>query len=239
MQLICYLSNGYPSIEKTLNNAADYITGGCDIIEIDLPTDNPFLDNQLIQNRMVASYNSDPTLNSQSKTVVTLHDRYPNQKIIILAYEKTIKEYGEEKFASLANKIQAESVILIAPENDKIKKFLMKEGVKVASYIQFHLPEKEIEEARDSNGFIYLQAKPGNEIKEGFESLDKIIKYLREERGFTQPIYCGVGISTKEDVKMVKAAGGDGVFIGSGLLKKEQEPNKMVGYLKGLKSEAH
>lgn len=44
MDLICYLSNGYPSLERSIEIAKDYVKGGCDIIEIDFPSRDPFLE---------------------------------------------------------------------------------------------------------------------------------------------------------------------------------------------------
>jgi len=41
MDLICYLSNGYPSIESSIDAAKTYVDAGCDIIEIDFPSRNP------------------------------------------------------------------------------------------------------------------------------------------------------------------------------------------------------
>lgn len=52
MNLICYLCNGYPSIEKSVEMAKLYEQAGCDIIEIDFPSRNPYLESELIQSRM-------------------------------------------------------------------------------------------------------------------------------------------------------------------------------------------
>ncbi|MGO3732245.1 MAG: tryptophan synthase subunit alpha [Vagococcus sp.] len=235
MNIICYLSNGYPTSEATLEKAETYIKGGCDIIEIDLPTNNPFLDNEKIQHRMKTSYSEDSSLESQVDTILSIRKNFPNQKVLILCYEHTIKQYGVQKFIDLFLEVDAESVILIAPENDTISKRLVTEGVKIASYIPFDLPEKEIVAAKSANGFIYLQAKPAGKVREGCETLDKAIKYLREERGFDQPIYCGMGVSTQEDIKNLKAAGADGAFIGSSLFNLEETPEKMAEYIKELK----
>ena len=41
MNLICYLTNGNPSIEGTIEMAKTYVASGCDIIEVDLPAQDP------------------------------------------------------------------------------------------------------------------------------------------------------------------------------------------------------
>ena len=52
MNLICYLSNGYPTIESSKKVAQEYVEAGCDIIEIDFPSHNPFFESELIAGRM-------------------------------------------------------------------------------------------------------------------------------------------------------------------------------------------
>ena len=52
MKLICYLSNGYPSIESSKKMAEEYVDAGCDMIEIDFPARDPFLESEYLANRM-------------------------------------------------------------------------------------------------------------------------------------------------------------------------------------------
>lgn len=52
MKLICYLSNGYPTLEESERMAQTYVASGVDTIEIDFPSRNPFLESEFIANRM-------------------------------------------------------------------------------------------------------------------------------------------------------------------------------------------
>lgn len=237
MDLIGYLSNGYPSEKETIDRAAAYIEGGCDVIEIDLPSNNPYIDGEMIQTRMKASYQNDPSLQSQAQTIKEIRSRFPSQRLFVLVYEETVIKFGLEAFIQLQKDCHTEAVILIAPSNDTVKKELEKNGIKVASYIRFHLPEEDILQAKDASGFIYLEATPSQAPKAGFETLEKVIGYLRQELGTTRPIHCGVGISTLADVKMVKEAGADGVFVGSTILRIEDDKKELVDWLKLLKRE--
>ena len=55
MDLICYLSNGYPSIDSSKETAQRYVGAGCDIIEIDFPARAPYLESEYIAGRMAAA----------------------------------------------------------------------------------------------------------------------------------------------------------------------------------------
>lgn len=40
MEIICYLSNGYPTIEASYNMAVEYADAGCRMMEVDFPSRN-------------------------------------------------------------------------------------------------------------------------------------------------------------------------------------------------------
>lgn len=235
MDLVGYLSSGYPSKEETLKNAAAYIEGGCDVLEIDLPTDNPHIDGELIQHRMVNSFTNDPSLRSQANVIREIHKMYPTQRIFLLAYEETIINFGIKSFIQLYRDVEAEALILVATSDHQLKNELMSHKIKIATYVQYHLPAEEIEAAKKTNGFVYLQATPFDENLSKHESLKEVIAHLKEVEGIEAPIYCGVGISTPEDIKQVKEAGAQGAFVGSGLLRKEEDKEELIDYIKQLK----
>lgn len=235
VNIICYLSNGAPSIEKTFANAERYIAGGCDIIEVDIPSDDPYLDNELIQTRMKSSFAQDESLLTHLQTIVELKNKHPQMRLIILSYESSILRVGLDRFAETVRKVNAEGVILVGEKDQKVRNSLQVMGIKCAAYVPFDLPEEDIENAKRSNSFIYLQAKPSGKIKAGLDSLDKVIRYLRETIGLTNPIYCGVGVSTPDDICMLKESGADGAFIGSGVIKRENDPDEQITYIHSLK----
>ena len=52
MEIICYLSNGYPTIEVSYNMAVEYADAGCKMMEVDFPSRNPYLESDYIAGRM-------------------------------------------------------------------------------------------------------------------------------------------------------------------------------------------
>ena len=52
MEIICYLSNGYPTIEASYNMAVEYADAGCRMLEVDFPSRNPYLESDYIAGRM-------------------------------------------------------------------------------------------------------------------------------------------------------------------------------------------
>ncbi len=236
MNLIGYLSNGYPTIEDSIEMAKTYFNAGCDIIEIDFPDTNPFLENELIQSRMQKALENCSDYDKYMEGMIKVKKDIPNAKFILLAYESTVKKIGKEKFASFAIDNGFLDLIYVGLENNEIKDYLISRGMKVSCYVQYQLDDKEVDYALSSNGFTYLQAKPTHgKMKDGYETLDKCIKYLKD-KGIKEQIYCGVGVHTVDDVAMVKEAGADGAFVGSAILKLHDNKEALIQMIKDLKA---
>lgn len=236
MKLICYLSNGYPSIEKSKEIARDYVEAGCDIIEIDFPSHNPYLESELISGRMKIALENCSDYEEYMKGMAEIKQSLPDTKFILMVYENTIDEIGCDKFIRFALEQHFEDVILVGLKDDTVKNKLIESGLKVSCYVQYHLPAKEVEYAKNANGFVYLQAKPttGN-VNPAYPELKDCIQYLKQQ-GIDRAVYCGVGVHTPEDARMVKEAGGDGAFVGSTILKLHDFPEQMKEKIREFKS---
>lgn len=233
-KLIGYLAYGYPTIEKSIETAEVYIKSGCDVIEVGYPTDNAYLDNETIQNTMKDALNKTTDPERYFAGIGMIRKNHPEVELLFLVYEHTIVEIGYNKFVELCREEEIEDIILVGNKDEIIKDKLIKDGFKISIYVTYELPENPIKEALNSNGFVYLQAKPSGLVKEGYETLDSCIGYLRE-KGIKTPIYAGVGIQTAEDVNMVSKAGADGVFLGSALLKIQEDYEKLSSFIKMMK----
>lgn len=227
MELICYLSNGYPTIESSYELALDYADAGCNIIEIDFPSRDPYLESAYIKERMKVALERCNDYETYMAGMVKIKEALPNTKFILMIYENTILEIGVERFVEFCREHDFRDLILVGIQDERMKNQLMSEGLRISCYVQYQLLEEEIERAKSANGFVYLQAKPTNGvIHETYKELNDCIGYLRSI-GITQPIYCGVGVHTPEDVKEVKEAGGDATFIGSAVLQVQHDIPKM------------
>lgn len=236
-KLICYLSLGYPSIKESMKMADVYVESGCGMIEVDIPTENAFLDGELISTRMRMAKENCSDYSKYFEAVKEMKNKYKNTPLIVLIYEHTVEEIGVDNFINYCKENNTLDVILVGETTGEIKEKLIKNGLKISCYVTFALPDDEVDKALNSNGFVYLQAKADKEVREGCETLDKCIKYLRE-KGMKNPIYCGVGISTPDDMHMVSKAGGDAAFVGSALLKRQDNLDELRSFIEKLKDGA-
>ena len=228
MKVICYLSYGYPSIEYSLKMARYYYEAGADMMECSLPARDPYIDSEFIAGRMADALAACDDYDVYLEKLGEFRKENPDFPITFLLYEHTMLEIGVDKLIAFMKANGIHDIIYAGNiDHPEVKKHLMEEGIGICSPVNHHMVEKDIEEALNSNSFTYMEAKPLTGSKEGFEELEPCIRYLRE-RGFDRPIYCGVGIHTVDDVRYAKAAGGDGVFIGSALIRQYNKPEEMM-----------
>lgn len=235
MRLICYLSNGFPTIESSVQMAKDYVEAGCDIIEVDFPSVNPYLESQYIAGRMKAALEKCHDYKRYMDGIEQMKTDHPNIQFIIIIYEDTLLSIGVDRFIEFCLHNQINDIIYVGGAHVETMDKLVRNGIKISCYVQFHMPEEEIAAALRSNGFVYMQAKPTHgQTNPNFPTLKHCIDELKR-RGITREIYAGVGIHTSEDLRMAKESGADAVFVGSTILKLQNDIPKMKEVIAGFK----
>lgn len=68
---------------------------------------------------------------------------------------------------------------------------------------------------------------PPEKCRPGFETVAQRIAYVKAA-GVTAPLYCGGGVRTPEDAVKVRAAGADGVFLGTSILKLQGQHDTLI-----------
>ncbi|MBU3874274.1 tryptophan synthase subunit alpha [Faecalicatena sp. AGMB00832] len=236
MEVILYLSNGYPTLESSYQTAIEYADAGCRMMEIDFPSRNPYLEGEYIADRMAKALEVCDDYEKYMESMVRIKERLPEVHFLVLAYENTIEEIGTERFIKFCKENDFEDVLMVGLKDETIKNEIIASGLKVSCYVQFHMLPEEIESAKASNGFVYMQAKPNGNINPDYPTLKDCIQHLRD-CGIERPIYCGVGVHAPEDVKMVKDAGGDAAFVGSTILKLHEDVPAMKEMIKRYKAQ--
>lgn len=236
MKLICYLSNGFPTIADSIELAETYVAAGCDVIEIDFPGRNPYLESDYLADRMQRALEACGDYGKYMEGMAEAKRRLPNTQFILLMYEDTLEEIGFARFTAFCRDNGFRDLIFVGFKDGANKDRLIKAGIRVSCYVQYHMPAQELEHAKRSNGFVYLQAKPTNgNVNPAYPTLRDCVAHLREQ-GITSPIYCGVGVHAPADAAMAKSAGADGIFVGSAVLKLQEDPEAMTAMIKAFKA---
>ena len=239
MKLICYLSNGYPTSDHCIKLADKYVEAGADVIEIDVPCFNPYLEGAQIAGRMKEVLANNDNYEDYLNNIATIKNKHPNTQFIVMAYESTILDIGFDHFVEFLKTNNLLDTIVVGDEKQNIKEKLMKEGIRVTCYVQLKMLEDEIAAAKKSDGFVYVQAKaPQEDIHPDYPTLKDCLIHLKDCGLDKHEFYCGVGVHTSEDVRMVKEAGADGAFIGKAILEYTNDFEKLVKTIQEYKEVA-
>lgn len=236
MKTICYLSFGYPTIEKSIEMAGYYIQGGCDAIEVSIPPKNPYRDSAFIQDLYRVALGECDDYLAYLDGVGRMTERYPNTEFFFVLYHEVIMALGAQRLGQFCEAHHITNVISGDLHDPEAIATLRAHGVKLARSVNYKMEEADIQRCAETDGFTYMQAFPseGQYIKPGFEELETCIRYLRE-RKVSEPIYCGAGIKGPADAARVKAAGGQGFFVGSSIIKLYDDPEKLVEMIRAYK----
>lgn len=239
LKVICYLSFGYPTIAGSIKMAGYYIEGGCDAIEVSIPPHDPYRDSAYLQSLYKVALADCDDYDKYLDGVAEMTEKYPKTEFFFVLYHEVIMSIGAEKLAEFCEKHHITNVISGDLHDQEAIDALHRHGVKLARSVNYKMHEDDIERCIHTDGFTYMQAfpSPGQEIKPGFEELSTCIKYLRS-RKVSEPIYCGAGIKNPSDAAKVKAAGGNGFFVGSSIIKLYDDPNNLVNLIREYKKVA-
>ena len=147
------------TIEASYNMAVEYADAGCRMMEVDFPSRNPYLESDYIAGRMKKALEACDDYEKYMDSIVAIQKRLPDVKILVLAYENTVEEIGVDRFIEFCLTNNLKDILLVGLKDDIIKNKIIAAGLQVSCYVQFHLPKEEVEMAKQSNGFVYLQAK--------------------------------------------------------------------------------
>lgn len=238
MKTICYLSCGFPTIERSIDIARLYAMGGCDALELSFPAINPHREGAYIAERMQIAYKACSDYDAYMDATISYSKEYPQVEIFPLLYEEVILKIGAEKIVEFCKKANITTILSADFNDEHARTVVLENGIKIASPVTIKMEEADIKNALRNNGFVYMSAIPRNaEAAKNALPLETRIKKLKD-LGINRPFYCGGGIKTPEDVKLIKSAGGDGFFLGSTLMDLYDRTDEMLALLREYKKAA-
>lgn len=228
MKVIGYLVSGYPSLEGTVKAADAFVEGGCDMFEISIPLINNF-EAPYLHDLMVEAFNKYPDYETHLQLIAKIAKRHPEIPITILLYNEVSVELTPERIAEVCAENGIRDINSPNLTDQHSIDVYNEESIDLAGLILYHHVPSFIEASKKTKGFIYCQAFPreGQEISDGCDTPQKQIAWIRQQ-GINNPIYCGGGVRTSDDVYTLKKAGADGFFLGTSLLTIIEDLDKIV-----------
>lgn len=220
MKTIGYLTVGYPDLDTSLKLAEAYVEGGCDAIEMGMPTEDPFMEGKNIAEKMKAALALNADYQRYFAALQSFSAAHPQIEIFPIFYKEVFLRLGYERIIDFCRKCHITKILSVDMDQEHIKRKLAQCGIYFASFAGFEAAEEDIRNAVENHAFVYMAAvkRPTDILRPGLETMKDILAYMRKA-GVTSPIYCGGGIRTPQDVRNLRLSGADGFFLGSSLME--------------------
>jgi tryptophan synthase alpha chain len=213
--LICYAPLGDPEVPEDL--LATYAEQGVNIVEVGIPTANPYLDGATVadsMHRALQRGNPIPLIHKLIEVqTAAIADRC---RLVLMGY----RDMAFAAFTDLARRrlihglIMADSASGESPEG--LDSWLRQEAVARVGFVDSRLTEGSVTGARAAAGYVMLQAHDGpTGVRAQLDSGNAAkIRGLRQA-GVDLPIALGFGIGTPQHAAAAIKLGADGVVVGS------------------------
>jgi len=219
--LICYLTAGDPSLDKTKEIILGLETAGVDIVEIGVPFSDPTADGPIIQAASQRALKNGATLAGILAMIESLR-KSSEIPIVLFGYYNPILSYGTERFAARAKEAGVDGILVVdlPPEEAfELRQFTDPQGI---DFISLIAPTTGIERVRQiaqqATGFLYYISVTGvtGTAKPQVEEVKKDVERIRKVTAL--PLAIGFGISTAQQVAEF-APYADGIVVGSAVVK--------------------
>ena len=221
--LIPYVVAGYPDHDTSLATALAAADAGADLLEVGLPYSDPLADGATLQRATSAAIRAGATLDCSVALIRSIAGARPGVPLVPMCYANQIIGGGDGRaVATRLAEAGAAGVIVadLTPDEGVGFEAIAREvGLAVVYLIApTTTPERRVEVARRSGGFLYCVSLVG--VTGARAALPPSVRGLvaAARADSPVPVAVGFGVSRPAHVRMLVRAGADGVIVASALV---------------------
>jgi tryptophan synthase alpha chain len=235
---IPYFMAGDPSLDRTRDIVFLFEQCGADIVELGVPFSDPLADGPTIQRASERALAGGTNLKKVIAFVEGLR-RETQIPLVLMTYFNPVFKYGVENFVHDAARAGVDGVIIpdLPPdEADDLRRAAIEVNLNTIFLLAPTSTDERIKKVCSaSSGFIYYVSITG--ITGSSLLLDGSLQasLAKIKTCTNKPVAVGFGVSTTEEATEVTRAG-DGVIVGSAIIKKSlEDPDGLRDYLLSLR----
>jgi tryptophan synthase alpha chain len=247
LALVGYLPAAWPSESGFRECAEAAFLAGLDILEVGVPTADPFLDGEVIR-KAVASVMSTgvsaaTALESSSPLAaggVTPGGGQAPRAVIAMMYLPGYIELGRAALPERLAGLGYSGMLVVGAGDGDWREYAPAARAAGVAPIGFAGGETGHAElgilARRAGGFIYLPSYQGMTGREASfdEALGGRIAVVKQaSRGL--PVAVGFGVNSPDDVRALAGLGADGAIVGTAMVKAASDPDRLSKYVASLR----
>lgn len=219
--LIGYFMACDPEVSTSLDVIRKAVAAGVDILEIGVPSPNPFLDGEVIQRAHRRVLQSNEPITQLLVDFLKRLRQDVDVPIWVMGYEQDLLR--KELYLQLARQQLMDGLVLPNSSNDVLKQLgesLKKNGVDVIRFVDSQMNDKELKENMEGATIIYAQLYKGT-TGSRLENTGHLKSFHKKISQMTDAIVvAGFGIRNAAITQSVVEAGYDGVVVGTAFVSK-------------------
>ncbi len=221
--LMPYLPLGYPTLEISQELIVAAAEAGADVIELGIPFSDPLADGPVIQHATQVALQNGMTVARCLELVRAARANGVKIPFVLMGYYNPILHFGLERFASAAQEVGADGLIVPDLPPEEASEFFSACGANGLDLVFMAAPTSTDERlyriANATRGFLYMVSLTGvTGLRDALPP--ELAEFVRRARQVTdKPLCIGFGISNAENARRV-AEIADGVIVGSALVAK-------------------
>ncbi|MGD6815763.1 tryptophan synthase subunit alpha [Metabacillus sp. 84] len=222
---IPFITAGDPSPEATVDIALALQEAGAAAIELGIPYSDPLADGPVIQRASARALKQGMNIVKAMELVPVMRENGVKIPVILFTYYNPVLQLGKENFFALMRENSVDGLLvpdLPYEENEQLRSRCKEENIYFISMVAPTSSSRLKKIAEASDGFLYCVSSLGvtGERKEFDE---EVFRFIKEVKAISPiPVAVGFGISSGEQALKMNEIG-DGVVVGSALIRKLEE----------------
>ena len=244
--LSCLLPLGDPDLKTSINLVEVYLKAGVDIVELGMPSQNPYLDSRQIAESNQRSFQAQPNLLKYFDTMVTIRKNFPDEPFEVMTYADSVKACGLSRFvdglkeADIDAHLLADSTV-ISPDLVKDMDALLNPlSIYRIRFMPHPFRENLLDDiGKNGSGFMILQSMADplgqrTRVAEGNQDLIARLRATKTQAG----ILLAYGINNPQRAEEALNLGPDGILVGSAMVDGIAAGNytALANLIRGIKA---
>jgi len=208
--LIAYVPTGDPNFSKKILDA--YLDGGVDILELGLPSADPYMDGAIMGGSMRRAKSAGTDGDLIARVLKEWLSKVENPPVLLWMCYADADFTNLEKWAAMG---VIDAVLMLGTAPDNFHQRLKKNNIALSVFVPWDYSAADEVSALQATGYIMVPTRPGSTgISSEKGDPTSLIARMRALNPAV-PVVAGFGIDDPESARRIINCGADGVVVGT------------------------